>query len=492
MSDLIRPVLAALALSMLAQESPARTLGAIDFVKCELPVVGTRPSNPINAECATILVPENWAAPDGRKLELAIALVPSRSPKAAADPVFMLAGGPGQGARESWRSVAGAFRNILAERNVILLDQRGTGASARFDCPNDPTEDPLSPTPSADMLSSMARACVANVAEKFDPRYFSTEDAARDLDFVREKLAAPQVNLIGISYGTRMAQIYYKRFPTKVRTLVLDSMVPNELILGTEHAQNLEESLKAQLARCVSDAECKAHFGDPFATLKELGAELATNTRSIEVRDPRTGVTQTRALTRGALAMVARMYAYSTETMALLPVTLAEARAGRFEPLVAQALMMADDLGSQISMGMHWSVLCTEDAAGYAARPQDEGLLLGQDFIHVTQVWCAQWPKVELAADFHEPVSGDVPALLLSGEFDPVTPPRYGDQVAKTLPKSRHLIAPGQGHSVIGRGCMPRLVTKFIQTADVSKLEPECLKELSPAPFFLNLSGAAP
>ncbi len=492
MGDTIRSALAALILIGLAPTADARRLGELEFAKCELPVVGIRPTNPVNAECTTLKVPENWAEPQGRQIELALAFVPSRSPKPLTDPVFMLAGGPGQSARESWRGVAGAFRNVLADRNVILLDQRGTGASARFDCPTDPTDDAMSVTPSADVIANMARECVAKAGEAFDPRYYTTEDAAKDLDFVRAKIGAPKVNLLGVSYGTRMAQIYYKRYPDKVRTLVLDSMVPNELILGTEHAINLEDALKAQLARCTADKECGERFGDSYATLKALSAELAITTRPIETRDPRTGESRTRTLNRGSLGIVARMYAYSPETMALLPVTLAEARAGRFEPLIAQAQMMSEDLGSQISMGMHWSVLCTEDSAGYAARPQDAELLLGQDFIETTQTWCANWPKVEAAPDFHEPATGPVPALLISGEFDPVTPPRYGDQIAKGLPNSRHLVAPGQGHGVLGRGCMPRLITEFIASADASKLKPECLSQLSPAPFFLNLSGAAP
>ena len=492
MSDMIRSALAALILMALAPAAHARQLGELEFAKCELPVVGIRPTNPVNAECTTLKVPENWAEPKGRQIELALAFVPSRSPKPQADPVVMLAGGPGQSARESWRGVAGAFRNILADRNVILLDQRGTGASARFDCPVDPSDDSMTAAPSADVISSMARDCATKAAEHSDPRYYTTEDAARDMEFVREKIGAPQLNLVGVSYGTRMAQIYYKRYPDKVRTLVLDSMVPNELILGTEHAINLEETLKAQLARCTADKECGERFGDSYATLKSLSAELAITARPVQTRDPRTGESRSSTLNRGALGLVARMYAYAPETIALLPVTLAEARAGRFEPLIAQAQMMSEDLGSQISMGMHWSILCTEDSAGYVPRPQDADLLLGQDFIETTQTWCANWPKVELAKDFHEAASGPVPALLISGEFDPVTPPRYGDQIAKGLPNSRHLIAPGQGHGVLGRGCMPRLMTEFIASADASQLKVECLQQLGPAPFFLNLSGAAP
>lgn len=470
----------------------ARQLGQLNFEKCELPVVGIRPSNPVNAECTTLKVPEDRSQAGGREIELAVALVPSRAPRPQPDPVFILAGGPGQSAREVWRGMAGGFREVLSERHVILLDQRGTGASNRFDCPLPDDLDPLAVDVDLEIAAQSARDCLEKSRDSHDARWYSTEDAAQDLDAVRAAIGADKINLVGVSYGTRMGQIYAKRYPQQVRSMVLDSVVPNELILGTEHAINLEATLKAQLGRCRDDAECGKRFGDPYATLKSLAEQLRAQPRMLAARDPRTGETAERALAVGTLATVARMYMYSGETAALLPLTLSEAQAGRFEPLMAQAAMMSDDLGSQIASGMHWSVICAEDAPGFAPRPQDAGLLLGQDFITLTTAWCAEWPKRDVPADFHVPVAGDTPVLVLSGEFDPVTPPRYGDQVVKGLPNGRHLIFPGQGHSVIGRGCGPKLLAKFIREADAKALDGDCLKTLAPAPFFLNFSGSAP
>jgi pimeloyl-ACP methyl ester carboxylesterase len=484
--------LALLAAALVAPRIEARQLGELNFEKCELPVVGIRPSNPVNAECTTLKVPEAPDGQGGRQIELAVALVPSRSPKPLPDPVFILAGGPGQSAREVWRGMAGSFREVLAERHVILLDQRGTGASNRFDCPAPEGMDPLAVEVDPALAAGLARDCLEKAKETHDARYYSTEDAALDLDRVRAAIGAGTVNLVGVSYGTRMGQIYAKRYPARVRTLLLDSVVPNELMLGTEHAMNLEDTLKRQLDRCKDDAECGKRFGDPYATLKALVEQLRAQPRMVPARDPRSGEIADRALTPGTLATVARMYMYGGETAALLPMTLSEAQAGRFEPLIAQAAMMSDDLGSQIAGGMHWSVICAEDAPGFAPRPQDDGLLLGQDFIAMTTAWCGAWPKREIPADFHAPMSGDTPMLVLSGEFDPVTPPRYGDQVVKNLPNARHLIVPGQGHSVLGRGCGPKLLAQFIKTADAKALDAECLQQQTPAPFFLNFSGSAP
>ncbi len=492
MRRLILPALCALAAGALAPTADARQVGELHFEKCELPVVGTRPTNPLNAECATLEVPENWDDANSRRIKLALALVPSRSPKPKLDPVFILAGGPGQSARESWRMMAATFRAVLADRHVVLLDQRGTGASNRFDCPMPEEVDPLITTVDPQQAAAMARACIDAVKDTHDVRFYSTEDAARDLDHVRQKLGAEQVNLVGISYGTRMGQIYTKRYPERVRSLLLDSVIPNELILGTEHSANLEDVLKAQLRRCRDDAECGKQFGDPYATLRELAAQLRAAPRMAPGRDPRSGEAKDQPLTRGSLITIARMFMYSSETAGLLPLTLAEAKAGRFEPMLAQAAMMSEDMGAQLATGVNWSVVCAEDADHFAPRPQDDELLMGQEFIVMTINWCREWPRREVPADFHAPMTGATPTLILSGEFDPVTPSRYGDQVVANLPNGRHLLVPGQGHSVMGRGCGPKLVDTFIDTADAKALEADCLKQLTPAPFFLNFAGSAP
>lgn len=470
----------------------ARTLGQIRFDRCELPVVGLRPSNPVNAECATVQVPENWDAPEVRMISLALALVPSRAGKPEPDPVFLLAGGPGQSARESWRSVAGAFRQVLGQRHVVLLDQRGTGASHRFDCPvSDPLE-PLAVDFDPAAAAAQARACVDAVKDTHDARYYTSEDAARDLDHVRSLLGATQINLVGVSYGTRMAQVYARRFPGAVRTMLLDSPVPATLLLGSEHAMNLEDTLKTQLHRCRDDPACGERFGDPYATLKQLQADWAAAPRMVWIRDPRTGEAIERPLAPGTLATVARLYMYAGETAALLPLSLSEAAAGRPEPLIAQAVMIGEELGAQIAMGMHWSVICSEDAPKFTARPQDAGTLLGDTFVALAKAWCSAWPQRPAPADFHAPLTGSWPTLVLTGEFDPVTPPRYGEEIARQLAKARHLSMRGQGHGVLDRGCAPQLLASFIESADPGKPDASCLDSLEAPPFFLNFSGSAP
>jgi fermentation-respiration switch protein FrsA (DUF1100 family) len=141
---------------------------------------------------------------------------------------------------------------------------------------------------------------------------------------------------------------------------------------------------------------------------------------------------------------------------------------------------------------MQLSVMCSEDADELRADPADEASVLGTELIRFSQAQCAAWPRGNRAADFRTPLAGELPVLLLSGELDPVTPPRYADEVLKTLPKGRHLVLPGQGHSVVGLGCMPKLFAQFVETADAGKLDASCLDRLKPLPPFAGPYGWEP
>jgi pimeloyl-ACP methyl ester carboxylesterase len=480
-------ILIGLGLLGLAAVAEARVLGSVDFVPCDLDGAN---SVRIKAECARFEVAEDPAAPAGRRIVLQLALVPARSSRAAPDPVVMLAGGPGQSALEAFPDVASAYEPLRKHRHILLIDQRGTGKSNPLKCPLPDWKDPAAQTGAA--LRRQAAECLAGLSPRADPRFYTTTDAIRDLEAVRQALGAPLLNLVGGSYGTRVGLEYLRRHPDAVRTLVLDAVVPPELALLQDHAVNLDATIEAILAACHADAVCARRFGDPRQTLARLRAELRARPRPAAYVDPLTHVPRTETLNEMLLAAIVRLYAYQPETAALLPLLLGETAAGRPQALMAQGELIFQRLGDALAHGMELSVICTEDVPFLRPDPADAGTLLGQQLIALTQEQCAVWPRGELPADFKQPVTSDKPVLLLSGERDPVTPPRYAEQVARTLPNSRALVLNGQGHTVMIRGCAPKLVRDFVQAASVAGLDAACLDALAALPAFTSYQGPEP
>jgi pimeloyl-ACP methyl ester carboxylesterase len=466
-----------------------RTLGRLRFEPCALEAPGMPVT--VAAWCSSLAVRENRADPKSRTIDLAIAWVPSKAKRARPDPVFMLAGGPGQSARESFPAVAAAFDEVLQHRDVILVDQRGTGGSNPLACHDEQGRAAFSAdTDGPAQQRRFAEACLKTLHA--DVRYYTTSDAVADLDAVREAIGAASIDVVGISYGTRVAQEYLRRHPQSTRTVVLDGVVPAELTLGSEHARNLEASVNEQFARCARDAGCRARFGDPRRNLDELLASLRKDPPVVRFRDPLTNAPREEALTTAALGATVRLYAYAPQLFALLPLALAEASAGRPEALMAQASMLTDLLGEQIMHGMQLSVGCSEDADRLRVDPADDATLLGSGFVAAIKEQCSVWPRGKVPADFHDPVRSDRPVLILSGELDPVTPPRYGDRVVRFLPNGRHLVLRGQGHNVMGAGCMPRLMGQFIEKADARSLDARCLDRLTYTPLFTGSYGWDP
>ena len=467
-------------------------LGSLTLTPCEL----DQPNSGLStaAWCAPFEVPENRDDPHSRKIKLKLAVIRSSAQVASKDMLVMLAGGPGQAATESWPGVATALQPLTAHRHVLLLDQRGTGGSNPLTCEAESgaTQDDDDAGLHSDKLRAETERCLKQLDGKADPRYYTSTIAVQDLEDVRKALGSPSFDLVGVSYGTRMAQQYAMRHPDAVRSLVLDGVVPNELALGQDFASNLDDALKAQFARCTADEACRKRFGDPYQTLYQLRNALRANPHRVSFRDPQTYQTVQRVLSEYSLASVVRMFAYSPLTSALLPLSIDAAAHGDVGPLLGQAKLLSGDLSDTMNGGMQSSVICSEDADLLKARPEDEHTMLGTRMVDTLQAVCSVWPKGSRPADFHEPLKIDKPVLLLSGEYDPVTPPRYGDAVAKNLPQSRHLVLKGQGHNVINAGCAPLLVKHFIEGLDPKALDAKCLDRLQATPMFIDFNGAAP
>jgi pimeloyl-ACP methyl ester carboxylesterase len=467
-----------------------RTVGALQLEPCTLSAAGWPYT--VAAYCGRHAVPENRDEPSGRRIELALAVVPSTAKRPQPDPVFLLAGGPGQSALEAYPAAAAAFGEVLRNRNVVLVDQRGTGGSNPLQC-RDADQDPDSPGSAAPDPSEARRAaerCLSTL--EADPRFYTTSEAVLDLEAVRQAYGSAQVNLVGVSYGTRVALEYLRRFPDRTRTVVLNAVVPPELALGAEHARNLEASIDAQFVRCERDAACARQYGSPRAALDRLMERLRRAPEPVTYRDPVTHELREEPLTAATVAGMVRLYAYSPQLAAMLPRSLAEAAAGRPEVLMGQARMVETLLGEQFDAGLQLSVICSEDADRLAVDPADAETLMGTAFVATLLAQCEVWPRGGRPAEFNAPVLSDRPVLLLSGEFDPVTPPRYGEQVVQHLPNGRHLIAPGQGHDVLAAGCVPRLVARFIASADAGSLDAACLERLGDTPPFAGAYGWEP
>ncbi len=465
--------------------------GQIAFEPCALAAPG---GSSVEAQCATLAVPEDHDIPDGRKIDLAVALVPARG-MAEADPIYMIAGGPGQSAIESFPALANAFSDVRRNRHVILVDARGTGGSNPLQCPGFSDEatlaDPANETPEA--VVRLTEACRDELAKTSDLRFYTTGDHIRDLDLVRRKIGVERINLVGVSYGTRVAQQYAAAYPRYTRSLVLDSVAPNTLVLGQDHARNLEDALDAQFQRCRASEACLTNLGDPRRQLTLVRERLqAGGIAPVRYRDPVSGEWREEVPRYGHLMGLLRMYAYQPSMAATLPLLLHEASQQRYESLLAQSRMLSSQMGDMIAMGMSLSVSCSEDVAEFRSDAADADTVLGNQLVDLMQQQCAVWPKGRRAEGFRAPLSGEVPVLAVSGELDPVTPPRYGDDVVATLPNGRHLVLPGQGHSVLGTGCMPKLFAQFIESADPKALDASCLDRLSAQPPFAGAYGWEP
>jgi pimeloyl-ACP methyl ester carboxylesterase len=449
----------------------------------------------LKAECATLEVPENPSG-EGRRITLSIVRVPAISERKAADPLFILAGGPGMGAQEMYPAVAAAFSRVGRDRDIILLDQRGTGTSTPLACALDPDGALLrGKEATVEDIDAAARDCLDELRAKHDVRQYTTSVAVRDLETVREALGAERINLYGISYGTRVAQHYLRRHPDRVRSVVLDGVVPPGLALGPAIATDAEAALARIFKRCTAQPACRSAFGDPTATYRSLLERLRTTPREVRLPDPRTGEPRSLRFGHHHLAAVLRLSSYDASQAALLPVALHEAATKEnFTPLASSLLMLYGSMEGSIATGMHYSVVCSEDIpfVGAVDRARLAATYMGTEMLDSLQRVCASWPRGPVDADFREPLSTAVPVLLLSGADDPVTPPSYGEAALRGLADARHVVLADAGHGQLGAPCMDKVLRDFIDTAQPSKLDLKCLDKRSTAPFFTSLAGPPP
>jgi pimeloyl-ACP methyl ester carboxylesterase len=422
--------------------------------------------------CGQLLVPENWSRPEKRQIGLNIVVVPATGePKLP--PLYDLEGGPGRPATAGavfW-ATDGAIH--LRSREVVLVDQRGTGQSNPLACElsfSDPLRE-LFPL-------GAVRDCRTQLAKMADLSRYSTDAAVRDLDAVRSALGHQQIDLTGISYGTRLAQAYAQANPTRVRAMALFAPVPPDMRLPQEFPDHAQEIMNRLLDQCAQDAGCNAAFPD----LKQDWFKLRERLGAGPVRVGK------QKILRGPFFEALRVQLGSVTSQRRIPWLIHEAAQDRFEPVLEAMKPSEPDPAAN---GLFLSVVCPEDTLHLTEEERGAAgawAFGGNYRVKRQYSACRAWQARRIDPAFRHPVSLPTPTLMIVGTMDFVTPPAAAQRVAQHLPNSRIVEIPELGHAPIGltgMECLDQMMAAFFDAGSASALDTSCVQSMKPPAFFV-------
>lgn len=443
--------------------------------------------------CGTIEVLEDRDRPDGRRIGIKVVVAPALSKTPRPDPLFYFAGGPGDGATGNAADAVPMFEAIRRERDIVFVDQRGAGESHRLDCDVPGSAEDLRGYFEDFFTDEVVRRCREALAGKADLTRYTTSIAMDDVDEVRARLGYERINLFGGSYGTRAAQVYMRRHTEHVRSAMLLGTAGMKQHLPLYHARDAQASMDGLLAACAADAACNQAFPRVRQELDALIARLDQRPATTTVTDARTGQSVEVSITRRVFAENLRFSTYTPAIAMAAPLLIHRAHGGDFSTFARITLATEPWLREALAWGMHLSVTCSEDVPFFPRdiEPAVAGTYLGDYRVRMQQRACALWPRGEIPADFHEPVAVDVPTLLISGALDPVTPPRWAEEVKKHLPRSLHVVLPEGHHGFFGLAnveCMNAVMARFVEEGTVEGLDSSCTATMKRPKFLTDVA----
>jgi pimeloyl-ACP methyl ester carboxylesterase len=427
------------------------------------------------ARCGTIVVPEDRQRPDQRTIALNVIVLRATATKPNAPPLFDIDGGPGLPVTknaEFYASFGGAYR---AGRDIVLIDQRGTGSSNPLLCPELATPEaayaPLYP-------AAAVRRCRKALEAKADLTKYGTGEAVADMDAVRAALGYDRIDLFGLSYGTTVALRYLATHPQRVRAAVLMGVSPASSTPPKNHAPAGDRAIRLLSAQCRADSACSATF-DPLADIGRVRARLP----KIQGAPP-----------EEIFFEKLRSLMYQPAGARRVPLIMNRAAAGDLAPFYQATKPQGPSLYAD---GMFLSVICSESMRLMdvsAATKAAKATVFGDYRLKRQQDACAEWPSANVDPDYLRPVLSSASVLLISGELDPVTPPSLADEVARTLPNSRHVVIPGSGHILDGMSkvdtCLDPLILSFLESGDPKALDVSCVETMKPPAFATSVTPA--
>jgi pimeloyl-ACP methyl ester carboxylesterase len=441
------------------------------------------------ARCGTYEVWENRETRSGRKISLKVVVVPATGADRAPDPFVFLNGGPGESSTDGAPYLAHEFAKLRDRRDIFLVDQRGTGGSHPLNCEIFLPPGDLQGALGAFFPLEPIRQCRGRLEKDADLKLYTTAIAMDDIDEVRAALGYDRLNILGGSYGTRATQVYMRRHPERVRTAILYGVVPMDDKIPLNIPPGAERALKGVLAECAQEAACHAAFPKLEEESNAVWSTLRKGPVRARVLNPKTGEPTDVSLSRDLAAEGVRYMLYSSSAAGEVPAVLHQAALGDYTPIAERALSGRLQIVASGSSGMYLSVTCAEDVPWIDPKEAERlaaGTFIG-DYRYVQQrAACDLWPQGSIPKGFLEPVDAPVPTLLISGMWDPATPPSDAEQVARHLPKSLSIVVPHGGHSLDGLDgveCVTNLQIQFVERGSLEGLSTGCIDQIRRRPF---------
>lgn len=443
-------------------------------------------------QCGTLEVYENREAGSGRKIPLNIVVIPATGKAPAPDPLFWFSGGPGEAATNELELILHDWPDINARRDIVLVDVRGTGKSNGLPCVEEVPQKKIQELLDSFFPISDVSNCRKDLESRADLRMYHTSYAVDDLDDVRAALGYGKINIAGGSYGTRVVLVYLRRHPENVRTATLWDVAPTGARMPLMFARDAQKAFDGLVASCKRDPQCKESFPDTTSELRQLLATLESRPAKVVAVNASTKENVEFTLSRDGLAQTVRYMLYSPATAALIPLQIHLAALGNYGPIAQSAHDYASTISGIIYDGYYLGVTCHEDVPFYTeaeAETQARDTFIGTLRARMQKDACARWPSEPADKQFLLPVRADVPALLIGGDLDPVTPPRNIIEVSRALPRSRTVLVRGGSHDFEGMAnshCIDRVIGSFLEAGNEKMIETACLATMKPAPFVLK------
>lgn len=431
---------------------------------------------------ATLTVPENRDQKGGRTIPLHIVIVPSLDRTHKEAPLFDVASGAGVAATSEAEAYATTLKVHREHRDVVLVDQRGTGQSNPLRCTDlenaSPLDDPLDPAAVAQCRDALSRVA--------DLSHYGTVDAARDLDDVRDALAYDTIDLAGDSYGTLVVQAYMRLFPGHVRCAVMMGTIPPGEKIPLHQARNGDDVLQQVLDDCDGDPAC----GAAFPSLRREWDEVldrfdATPLINIEYRDSVAGNRMVQ-IRRGPFCETLRMFLLRTTLQRQVPFLIHRAWTGNYQRFLELALQTHAGL---LADGLYLCEVCPEGTTRIDPAeigPACDGTFLGRYFVDRQIAACRTWGLPPAPDSDLEPVTSTVPTLLLAGGMDPVTPVEWAQEVSSRLTNSLVLVVDHMGHvpeGLTNMDCYEKVVEQFLTSGSIAGLDTSCFETMTPPAF---------